>query len=306
MTNALYAIRKFLALLFIGIIFIGVMPNGAEVHTVLDEENCKLSAFIASDAHIEGNQFGKLSNFGRMLRDVKNTKYENDAIVFLGDNTMNGQHIENMFFFGAVKTISPAKNTLVALGNHDVKNGEGKYKELSERYIAYNNTFCEVGIEKPYFFKIINGYYFIFLATEESTSNEMEISDEQLTFLRETMNAASAEGKPVFVFNHHPLDRELSGKVGSIRGILNDYKNVFYIYGHMHAQLSHDYTVRQEGNITTVCVPMFTSVDPSDETGESSGVGFQLEAYENSIVFRARNCYDGKWLENYKYTFDIA
>lgn len=68
----------------------------------------------------------------------------------------------------------------------------------------------------------------------------------------------------------------------------------------------HDYTVRQEGNITTVCVPMFTSVDPSDETGESSGVGFQLEAYENSIVFRARNCYDGKWLENYKYTFDIA
>lgn len=51
---------------------------------------------------------------------------------------------------------------------------------------------------------------------------------------------------------------------------------------------------------------MFTSVDPSDETGESSGVGFQLEAYENSIVFRARNCYDGKWLENYKYTFNIA
>lgn len=304
MTNILYAIRRFLAVMLVGIMFFGVSKNGAEPHAVLDEESCRLSAFIASDAHIEGNQYGKFKNFSRMLYDIKNGTTENDAVVFLGDNTMNGQNIENMFFFGALSKVSPAKNMIVALGNHDVGNGEGNYNELIERYLAYNNMFFNAGISKPYFYKVINGYYFIMLGTEASTSNEMAVTQEQLDFLRATMDLATAEGKPVFVFNHHPVNREEGEYVYSIINILESYRNVFYIYGHTHWPL-YSHTMQVYDKVHMLNVPMFTSINPEDTTGEDTGVAFALEVYDDSVVFRARDCYDGKWLENYTYTIPI-
>lgn len=304
MNTTLYAVRKFLAMLFVGVLFFGVQPNGAPAHTVLDEDNCRLNAFVASDAHIEGNQFERLTNFGRMLYDIKNTKRGNDAIVFLGDNTMNGQHIENMLFFGALTKVSPAENTLVMLGNHDVGNGAGSFKELSDRYMAYNSIFLDEKLEKPFRFKIINGYYFIMLSTESSTSNEMDISDEQLTFLRETMDAATADGKPVFVFNHYPLDWEIGDKQYAISSLLGEYKNVFYFYGHMHSALNIS-SITKYKNIRCISVPMFTSINKEDTTGEDTGVGFALEVYDDSVAVRARDCYDGKWLDNYSFSFPL-
>lgn len=304
MANTLYAIRKFIAVLLVGIMFFGVKTNGAEPHTVLDEENCKLSAFIASDAHIEGNQYGRFKNFGRMLYDIKNNSFGNDAVVFLGDNTMNGQNIESMFFYGAVSKVSPADNTIVALGNHDVGNGEGNYNEFIERYLAYNNMFFDAGITKPYFYKIINGYYFIVLGTEASTSNETAVSQEQLDFLKATMELASVDGKPIFVFNHHPINCEEGDRLYSIINILDGYKNVFYIHGHTHWAL-YSHTMMRYNNVHMLNVPMFTSINEDDTTGEDTGVGFALEVYNDSVVFRARDCYDGKWLDNYTYSIPI-
>lgn len=304
MNGTLYSIRKFLAVLLVGFLFFGVKPNGAAPHTPIDEENCRLSAFIASDAHIEGNRFDRVKNFCRMLTDMKNTSRENDAVVFLGDNTMNGQHIESMLFYGSLGKVSPAKNAIVTIGNHDVGNGSGDYNELIGRYRAYNKMFLNADIDEPYFCRIINGYRFIVLGTEDSTSNTMAVSDEQLAFLEKTMKEASADGKPIFVFNHYPVDREDGDKLYSIFNLLNDYKNVFYIYGHMHAALSAD-TLTRYGNVRLLSIPMFTSINSDDETGEDSGVAFALEAYDDKVVFRARDCYDGKWLENYFYSFPL-
>lgn len=304
MNGTLYSIRKLIAVLIIAVFFIGVRPNGAQQHNVLDEENCRLNAFIASDSHIEGNQPERLSNFGRMLRDIKNTKTQNDAVVFLGDNTMNGQNIESMLFYGALSNISPGKQTIVALGNHDVGNGEGDFNELSQRYYAYNNMFFDAGLSKPYFYKIINGYYFIVLGTESSTSNSFDMSDEQLGFLKETLKIATADGKPVFIFSHYPFEFITGANRLAVQLLLSTYKNVFYIYGHMHAALNPG-SVQQYNTIRTVSVPMFTSINANDETGEDRGVGFALEVYDDKVVLRARDCYDGKWIDNYSYSFPI-
>lgn len=307
--SMLNTIRKFIAMLFVGIMFLGVSTNGAEPHTVLDEVNCNLNFFVASDIHIEGNQYGKFKDFSKMLYDIKNNAVGTDAAVFLGDNTMNGQDIESMFFFGALNKVSPADNILVALGNHDVGNGDGNYAKLSKRFVDYNNTFLDADIKKPYYYKVINGYYFIFLATEESTVHEMAVTQEQLDFLRETMELASADGKPIFVFNHHPLVSEKGEFYGSIEKILADYKNVFYIFGHTHWTLNGGagfYDSHEENTVIHVLnVPRLTDIADDDPTGENTGVGFAIEAYDDEVVLRARNCYNGKWLENYTYTIPI-
>ena len=309
MTAFLYGIRKFFAIIMAIAVLVGVKSNGAETHTVLDEENCRLNAFVVSDVHIESTEPEKTQNFGRMLKDIKNSKTGNDAMIFLGDNTMNGQQIEHMIFFGVVNRISPAKNTIVAMGNHEVGNaGDAKgytnYEDMVQRYYNYSKVFLDNDISKPYFYKVINGYYFIVLGTESSTDNYYDISDEQLTFLKNTMDLAAADGKPIFVLNHHPVTREAGDKTYSVMSILSQYRNVYYFYGHTHAALS-SYSVRQFGTVTLINLPQFTAIDTSDETGENSGVGFALEVYDDEVVIRARDCYDGKWLENYEYRFPI-
>ncbi len=302
--TTLYAIRKFFAMLLVGIMFLGVSKNGADPHTVLDGENCSLNFFVASDVHIEGNQYGKFKNFSRMLYDIKNNTSGTDAAVFLGDNTMNGQDIESMFFYGALNKVSPADNILVALGNHDAGNGEGDYAKLSKRFVDYNNAFLNADIKKPYYYKVINGCYFIFLATEESTVHEMAVTQAQLDFLKEAMELASADGKPIFVFNHHPLVVEKGEFLGSIEKILSEYKNVFYIFGHTHWTLNagagfYDYYYANGNVLHVLNVPKFTDIADDDPTGENTGVGFAVEVYDDEVVLRARDCYDGKWLENF-------
>ncbi len=309
MTAFLYGIRKFFAIIMAIAVLAGVKSNGAETRTVLDEANCRLNAFVVSDVHIESTEPEKTQNFGRMLKDIKNSKTDNDAMIFLGDSVMNGQQIEHMIFFGVLNRISPANNTILALGNHEVGNGGDakgytNYQDCIERYYNYNKVFLGNNINKPYFYRIINGYYFIVLGTESSTSNEYDISDEQLTFLKDTIALAAADGKPIFVLNHHPVNWEAGDKTYSVMSILSQYRNVFYFYGHTHAPLSSN-TVRQFSGVTLINVPQFTSIDTSDETGENSGVGFALEVYDDEVVLRARDCYDGKWLENYEYRFPI-
>ena len=76
-----------------------------ESYDVRDPENCKLNFSILSDSHIEGNNFPRYKVFTHCLQDVRKNKSGNDAVIFLGDNTMNGQVLENTLFHGAAKML---------------------------------------------------------------------------------------------------------------------------------------------------------------------------------------------------------
>ena len=102
-------------------------------YDVRDPEACVMNFSILSDSHIEGNNPMRYKVFATSLQDLKKNKSGNDAIVFLGDNTMNGQHIENMLFHGAVNRYLKGETILPVMGNHDIGNGEGDYEKLQNR-----------------------------------------------------------------------------------------------------------------------------------------------------------------------------
>lgn len=308
--------RKLTALFITLLMFIGVTSNGAPAHTVLDEENCRLNICVISDVHIEGNNLPRYNVFGTILKDAKNTPFGNDAAVFLGDNTMNGQDIESLLFYGAVKKADIADNYITVCGNHDVGNGEGDYNRLRDRFLSYNNGVLGLDIEKPYYYKVVNGYYFIALAPEALCVSDFPVSEKQYRFLDETLALATAEGKPVFVCSHHPWDYaelydpatgESDWLDNTMYEILSKYDNVFCISGHTHFPCAKGWTFSEYGGINEVNLPRCTELTGGDrEIFNGTGYTVQLEVYDDEVVGRVRNSYTGEWDDSLEYHFDLV
>lgn len=301
--SIIYSFLKVISVFITSMAMMFFYPNSAEEHSVLDKENIKLNFTVLSDAHIEGNRPDTYEIFTKILYDVKNTDTKNDALVMLGDNTMNGQHIESIFFYGLEKVIAPSDKIINVAGNHDFGNGEGVYDECLDKFIGYNNAFFDAGLEKAYYSTEVNGYTFIVLANDEDEVNYCYISDEQFSWLEDELEKATADGKPVFVLNHHPAFATYSN--GSLNSLMDSFDNVFYFYGHTHWSLSST-TVEDSGKTVYVNLPRVTEVaEDNGEIDMYSGIGMQVEVYEEEVVLRMRNYYEGGWIEDYEFSFDI-
>lgn len=264
-------------------------------------DEVKLNFTVFSDCHIEGNNLKTYQVLTKMLMSADKNETENDAAVFLGDNTMNGQDIESMFFYGLVNAVKPAEEILVASGNHDFGNGEGNFNQLVNRFKDYNNMFFEPEMEELYYYRVINGCYFIVLSTEDHTVNTSYLSEEQLTWLRGVLDEAAESGNPIFVFHHYPI-YYLEGDQYVLSEILNDYDNLLYFCGHTHLEMTKDSFSNFNG-VDTVWLPKSTEHVYEDY---DCGVGVQVEVYENEVLVRARSFYEDRWIEGLEYRYPVG
>ncbi len=302
-----FIIKKLVSMVITAVMLtLSVASLPAESYEAKRPNDVKLNFTVLSDCHIEGVDVeftftDTYKVFAKILSSAKKAEKGNDAIVFLGDNTMNGQDIENMLFFGGVNAIRPADEIIVAAGNHDLSNGEGSYDEFSKRFLGYNNAFFSDNLQKPYFHKVINGCYFIVLSSEEALVNTMYLSDEQLTWLQELLRKADEENAPIFVMAHHPADYLEGRDYYELTDILNDYDNLLYFCGHTHAEFTQN-SVYTLGGVNCINLPRCTEYKTE---GYDTGIGAQVELYDDEILVRIRDYYDGVWLEEYEYSYPI-
>lgn len=302
--SLLNGLRRAVAGIMAVFLMVFVTPNKAPAHTVLDEENCKMCITAMSDVHIEGNNFATYKGFGRVLLDAKNNSFGTDVGVFLGDDTMNGQEIESLLFYGLLAENSFAKNYISAPGNHDVGNGEGNYDILFKRFADYSKTFLKVNVDKPYYCKVIDGVYFMVLGTEKLCVNEVDPSDEQYAFLVDSLEKAKADNAISFICCHHPEHDINDSENYSFWNIVKNYKNVFFISGHTHMPVTDWWTFDKYLGVNIINLPKCTeNVDEKSEN--SNGCGVQIEIYENEVVARIRDFYNGKWVEGFERHYAI-
>ncbi len=293
---AKHVIVTFLTLIFLPI---STITPAVESYEAKNPDTLRTSFTVLSDIHIEGNNSQTFTELSEILKEVKNSK-DNDTLVFLGDNTMNGQDIESIFFFGALRNAKPAKNLIIAPGNHDYANGTGNYDKMYDRFNRYIN-FAGCKTETNNYYKIIDGYYFVVLSTESDSVNGIDISDEQLEWLTGVLDEASEENKPVFVFSHHPVNYVEAGPSDKLSSILDDYENVLFFCGHTHAALSES-SVREVNGVMSINLPKSTE---HAVEGYEPGIGAVVEVYENQVLLRFRDFDDGKWVEGYEYSFEF-
>ena len=283
------------------------------------EEDASLVFTVLADVHIEGNNEDRFKLFGEGLSDINSAK-RNDALVFLGDNTMNNQVVELSAFYGLLKEHITIGNILMITGNHDLCPSDyntGDYEDLRDRFFDYKNEYIKAQYDDSVYYSYeINGYKFIVLGSESDAGVQEDISDTQLKWFESELKSAEESGKPIFVFNHYPLNHTWEdvwseGHMGKdsekLHETLKTCKNkIIYFSGHLHMRLyDNQVSYINEENITYISVPSFGSDnDVGDAHIQDKGMGLYVEVYDNSIIIRIRNFAEHKWME-IEYKIDI-
>ena len=292
----IYSMKKFIAAIVT--VFMVAITAFSDTQVNDPKKDAQLLTFnVLSDTHIESNNYKTYSIFTKILENIKYND-NSDATVFLGDNTMNGQIIEELVFFGALKKADLDDALVVAPGNHDMSNCEGDYNTYLKRFLGYSNAFMDYKITTPYFYRVVNGYYFIVVSSEDTTWEYLDISEAQYEWLDGVLKEAGKSGKPIFVFSHYPVS---DGKDSPDRlsEMLNDYDNLLYFYGHTHSWLGED-TAHTYNGVNCINIPKTT--EPTDY---DTGIGAYVEVYEDEIVVRIKDFYDEMYMDDYVYRYPV-
>lgn len=272
--------------------------NGTEFEAENPQE-VVMSFAAVSDIHVETNNPRSYQAFSDILYGMKAGKGI-DATVFTGDNVMNGQLLENLFFYSAVRAMKPAEKNYIVMGNHDIGNGNGNYDEHSRNFILNNKLYLGNDVGEGYYYRVVNDCYMIFISSEALTVNECVMTQEQLSWLEGVLNEAAEKNAPIFVFNHHPLHYLTGVESDALAKLLVKYDNLLYINGHTHEEFGAD-SFREESGINTITLPRTSEV-----VDYEPGDGIVVEVYENEILVRGRDFVKGEWIEGLEYRYPLG
>lgn len=254
------------------------------------------SFVVASDIHVETNYPQSYQNLSDVLFGIKAGE-DIDAVVYTGDNVMNGQVLEDFLFYSAIRAVKPAENNIVLAGNHDFGNGSGDYESLRKKFLFNNAFYLCNNIKNDYYYEVINGCYMIVLTSEDPTTWEFYMSEEQFEWLEDTLKEAQAADAPVFVFNHFPLRYLKNSDPSRLADLLKEYDAQLFIHGHIHNDMGTDNFYNSYG-IDCINLPRIT-----ETTEYEAGDGIVVEVYADEIVVRGRNFIKGEWIDGLRYTY---
>ena len=293
-------------------------------------ENIKLNCTIVSDTHIDHKHplpFVPKALLKNALSDAKKSKSPVDAFVIIGDTTSRGSETNwEMAKDTFSKVTDPAKEMIIAIGNHDTWADDGEDAAI-QRYFRYASEVTGKKIDRTYFSTVVNGYYFIVIGSEKDCGCGAFISDEQIEWLRNEMKSAAESGNPVFIFCHQsfnrrhglprtfdrdetdtgPMDGGIGQRSDEIFEIISGYKNVFYFSGHSHMGFSAPSNFEKEGyssfevaeGVNLINLPSLACGNHHG-TNNELGAGLQMEIYEDRVVFRPRSYMNHRWIKNIK------
>ncbi|MBR2589289.1 MAG: metallophosphoesterase [Clostridia bacterium] len=214
--------------------------------------------FVASsDSHVRDDDDLTAGRIGTMMEQAyafagEDAQYTNvDALLIAGDVTNDGTQSEfdklKDAVYGALK--QDTRFLAVAAKNHD-----GYDMSRSE----VRSAISAVTGNDADFHVVINGYHFIGISVSSHSMSHYD--DEQLAWLKEQLDAATAEdaNKPVFVMQHEHVKDTVYGSSDFERWYVKHFSELFKQYpqivdfsGHSHYPLNHPNSVWQ-GEFTAI------------------------------------------------------
>ncbi len=301
---------------------------GEDNYRAKNADEVLLNFAAISDIHMT-EEFARKDMLRLGLLDMEMAASELDALVLAGDLTDNGQIAEYENLKKAFAPYTPAGEIIMAIGNHDTWTDEDdEYAPAKENFIKYSQEISGRALEEAYYTTEINGYTFIVMASE-GTSTAAKISDTQLEWLREELDKAAEKDLPIFVVSHWPVAEShglpetwekgetdpLKGSFGKendkVEAILKDYENVFMISGHVHNGFVNErqkdaygyVSVESDGSFHSINLPTFMYVNFRGRI--ANGCGYNIEVYEDEVLIRARSFTAGIWYTDYDVTIPL-
>lgn len=204
---------------------------------------------VISDVHIAPTGDESIHKYEQALRYLNARAPQQDAFVIVGDLTNNGtieeyeRHMDTLR-----KHKQDGAELLIAIGNHDYWN-DLPAKEAQARFLDMT------GMEAMYYHRVIQGYHFIVLATEDKPTHGY-FSLEQIEWLKRQLEEAAADApeRPIFVFLHQHLKDTVYGSqewgiqenIGELMAALDPYPQVITFSGHSHYPLNDPRSIHQK------------------------------------------------------------
>ena len=277
------------------------------------EEQPLLRFGAMSDIHIGYGVLGQ-PRFLTALSNTKKLMPDYDALLFVGDLTDDGKLDQYAEFKSILNTMGVEQSKwLPAIGNHEffesaratVTKPVGDDKLYRDRFASEMKT----PTGKVYYEKEVNGYAFIVLGSEASRltypkiGDSAYLSDEQLTWLEETLKKHEKDGKPIFVALHQPVQDTVAGsETGSIvqndrlDEILGQYPQVVLFSGHSHNMTEMQNTYSQmEYNVVNLgsLRRIWYAEGWLDDTRSQS---MFVDVYKDRIVLKAYDHSTDEWI----------
>lgn len=293
----------------------GVMtgPSVDEPITLADEENVRLTAVALADTHIRPTGISPY-RFGCVMEDIENSGIDFDALVIAGDLSELGDDISYGLLWEELDEVQ-TENIILATGNHDYR---VLYEQRTREILEKTEEYLETEIENNYYSYDINGYTFIVMNSEARIFEKEFISDKQLEFIDSELARATKDGKPAFVINHEPLkdthglpevwkNGDMGEQSEQVRAILEKYKNVFYLNGHLHDGVCEKSleVLNEENGVYSINLP---ACGKENDYGKylQPGLGVYFEVYDDEVIFTARDFLAGEELDGYSRSFELV
>ncbi|MBR4034558.1 MAG: metallophosphoesterase [Clostridia bacterium] len=270
-----------------------------------------LSEFqIVSDIHIKGDASNEYSkHFIGMLNDVVKNSPDSVGIFAVGDIVDRGDSPSYWTYFHQhYNSVKNAPALYLGIGNHEYigTNYDAGLKQFLE-----NLNFPDGSTpDKPYYDVWVNGYHYIFIASE--TTGASKLTKTQLNWLEEKINE-NRDGRPIFVFHHQPMLNTTSGSSQAegwsgvsnhtqLKAVVNKYPEVMFFNGHTHWILDSD-NCMYKGNgasyfNTSSVAYLWHSYDIVTGERQTGSEGYYIRIYEDKVAVLGRNFVTGEWVSS--------
>ncbi len=284
----------------------------------------KSSFVIIGDTHVNKDDDTYGNNFKNALADIKTVAPTTSAILINGDITDHGTESEYAEYKSIINDFGTQIPVYAAIGNHDYRGGKTDAQQIAMFLDATKNQEGKV-----YFDKKINGVHCIFLGSERNSDtydanhDKAYLSNEQLNWLKNTLETNKDSDEPIFIFLHQGIKDTVAGTLQSeiavqkwhgvvqeaqLRNIIKDYPQVVMFAGHSHwtLQSNNSMTVKGETLVNYLNTASVAYLWDDKDAEIQGSQGYFVDVYEDKIIFRGRDFANKLWIPEAQFILNLS
>ena len=295
--------------------YLNAMNKAQKIDTTPDESEALAKFIVVSDTHLSLDYQPYLDRVQNMFEDIAAFCPDNDAIIVNGDITNTGSEEEFQKFAELAEAagFSYPEDFVLVIGNHDQYDSSASAEAVGS---VIDNFKKQAGITDqlhPYYDCTVNGVHLILMGPDrypESSWEKFKITDEEVEWLDNLIDADMDNGVLSFVFMHEPLYQTVRNTEpgdwrhawslsdednDNLHDCIMKHPNVIFFTGHTHAlpdtvQLENEEPLYVGTGSIAYCVDDVED----DSTGnadisEYGSLGWEVTVWTTCIRFRMRD-----------------
>ena len=220
-----------------------------------DDTEALAKFVVFSDSHVDLDKPDYVDRLQNVFEDIAQFCPNNDAIIVNGDITNNGELTEYQKFaeLAEASGFSYPEHFVLVIGNHDQYDSNESEEAVANLTDRFRDQVGLSDQRDPYYDRTVSGVHLIMMGPDrypEGSWNNFSVSDGQVHWVEDLVQADKDAGQISLVFLHEPLHNTVRntepgdfGHTDSLSDADNDnlhqhirtHDNMVFLSGHTHA-----------------------------------------------------------------------